>query len=70
MLSAIFICASAQAETPDADQMWKMIQEQQSVIDELKKKLEMTEQKVEVTEKKVDETAAEVEAATDAMVFS
>jgi hypothetical protein len=68
MLSAIFICASAQAETPDADQMWKMIQQQQSVIDELKKKLEMTEQKVEVTEKKVDETALEVEAATDAMV--
>ena len=40
MLSTIFICASAQAATPDADQMWKMIQQQQLVIDELKKKLE------------------------------
>ncbi|MDB9751829.1 hypothetical protein OAB56_02335 [Gammaproteobacteria bacterium] len=68
MLSTIFICASAQAATPDADQMWKMIQQQQLVIDELKKKLEKTDQKVEVTEKKVEETALEVEAATDAMV--
>jgi Outer membrane protein beta-barrel domain len=64
--STIFI-TFVQAETPDADEMWKIIQQQQKLIDQLQQKLEKTEQKVEVAEKKVEETAQEVEAAAEAI---
>jgi len=67
LISSAIIITSVQAETPDADEMWKIIQQQQKVIEQLQQKLEQTEQKVEVAEKKVEETVQEVEAATDAM---
>jgi Phosphate-selective porin O and P len=66
-LLSIFIFTAVQAETPDADEMWKIIQQQQKVIEQLQQKLEQTEQKVEVAEKKVEETAQEVEAAAEAI---
>jgi phosphate-selective porin O/P len=55
------------AEAPDAEEMWKIIQQQQKVIEQLQQKLEQTEQKVEVAEQKVEETAQEVEAAAEAI---
>lgn len=55
------------AETPDAAEMWKIIQQQQKVIEQLQQKLEKTEQKVEIAEQKVEETAQEVEAAAEAI---
>ena len=55
------------AEAPDAEEMWKIIQQQQKMIEQLQKKLEQTEQKVVVTEKKVEETAQEMEAAAEAI---
>jgi Phosphate-selective porin O and P len=59
--------SSAHAEAPDADEMWKIIQQQQKVIEQLQQKLEQTDKKVEVAEQKVEETAQEVEAAADAI---
>lgn len=67
ILSSGFLSTLAQAETPDADEMWKIIQQQQKVIEQLQQKLEKTEEKVEVAEKKVEETAQEVEAAAEAI---
>ena len=58
---------SVYAETPDAEEMWKIIQQQQKIIEQLQQKLEQTNQKVEVAEQKVEETAQEVEAAADAI---
>ncbi len=55
------------AAAPDAEEMWKIIQQQQKVIEQLQQKLELTEQKVEVTEQKVEETAQEIEAAAEAI---
>jgi Phosphate-selective porin O and P len=66
VLSAI--CVSlAQAETPDAEEMWKIIQQQQKTIEQLQQKLDQTEQKIEVAEQKVEETVQEVEAAAEAI---
>lgn len=48
------------AETPSLDEMWRVIQEQQKLIDELRGKLA-------VTEKKVEETADNVEVTADAI---
>jgi hypothetical protein len=59
--------SSAHAEAPNAEEMWKIIQQQQKVIEQLQQKLEKTEQKVEVAEQKVEETAQEVEAAAEAI---
>lgn len=67
VLMSTFVITSAYAETPDVNEMWKIIQQQQKIIEQLQKKLEMTEQKVEVTEKKVEETVQEVEAAAEAI---
>lgn len=68
VLALLVMCASsAHAEAPDAEEMWKIIQQQQEVINQLKQKLDQTEQKVQVTEKKVEETAQEVEAAAEAI---
>lgn len=62
------MCVSVtQAETPNAEEMWKIIQQQQKMIDQLQQKLEQTEQKVEVAEQKVEATAEEVEAAAEAI---
>ena len=62
------MCVSlSQAETPDAEEMWKIIQQQQKTIEKLQQKLDQTEQKVDVAEKKVEETAQEVEAAAEAI---
>jgi phosphate-selective porin O/P len=58
---------SAQAETPDTEEMWKIIQQQQKIIEQLQQKLEQTDQKVEVAEKKVEEATQEVEAAAEAI---
>ena len=72
--SALTFSTHSLAETPDAEQMWKIIQQQQQIIEELQQKLNMTEQKVQVTEQKVEETKQEVaatkqevEAAADAI---
>ncbi len=66
LLSAFFISA-AQAEAPDAEEMWKIIQQQQKVIEQLQQKLDLTEEKVELAEKKVEETAQGFEAAAEAI---
>lgn len=59
--------SSVYADVPNAEEMWKIIQQQQKVIEQLQQKLEQTEQKVEVAEQKVEETAQEVEAAAEAI---
>ena len=62
------MCVSlSQAETPDAEEMWKIIQQQQKTIEQLQQKLEQTDQKVDIAEKKVEETAQEVEVAVEAI---
>ena len=63
----VFIPFYAGAETPTAEEMWKVIQQQQKVIEELKAKLEQTEHKIAVTETKVGETDKKVETAAEAM---
>ncbi len=67
MLLSTFIFSVVQAETPGADEMWKIIQQQQKVIEQLQLKLEKTEQKVGAAQKKVEETAQEVESAVEAI---
>tara|TARA_R110002072_G_C7972974_1_gene535002 strand:- start:5589 stop:6902 length:1314 start_codon:yes stop_codon:yes gene_type:complete len=67
LLVNTFFFPLAHAETPDADEMWKIIQQQQKIIEQLQQKLEKTEQKVEVAEQKVEATAQEVEAAAEAI---
>ncbi len=67
LVYAAIAVSSVQAAAPDAEEMWKIIQQQQKVIEQLQQKLEQTEQKVEVAEKKVEETAQEVEAAAEAI---
>ena len=62
------MCVSlSQAEVPDAEEMWKIIQQQQKTIEQLQQKLEQTDQKVDIAEKKVEETAQEVEVAVEAI---
>lgn len=62
------LCTSVvNAETPNAEEMWKIIQQQQKVIEQLQQKLELTEEKIKVAEKKADQTAQEVEAAAEAI---
>jgi len=48
-------------EPPTAEQMWKIIQQQQKTIEELKAKLENTDQNVVATKEKVDANAEAVE---------
>ncbi|GJM04963.1 MAG: hypothetical protein DHS20C09_09540 [marine bacterium B5-7] len=67
LLANTFFFSLAHAETPGADEMWKIIQQQQKIIEQLQQKLEKTEQKVEVAEQKVEATAQEVEAAAEAI---
>lgn len=67
ILLSVFFITTAQAETPDAEEMWKIIQQQQKVIEQLQQKLELTEQKVDVAEKRVEETAQGFEAAAEAI---
>ena len=67
LLVNTFFFSLAHAETPDTDEMWKIIQQQQKIIEQLQQKLEKTEQKVEVAEQKVEATAQEVEAAAEAI---
>ena len=67
LLGSGLFSSSLLAETPDAAEMWKIIQQQQKLIEELQQKLEQTEQKVEVAEQKVEETVQEVEAAAEAI---
>lgn len=65
-----FMSSITMAETPDAEEMWRIIQKQQQIIEQLQRKLEQTEQKVDVANKKVDDTVQEVEAATEAIEVS
>jgi phosphate-selective porin O/P len=58
------------ADAPDAEEMWKIIQQQQKIIEQLQLKLEQTDQKIEVASKKVEETAEEVEVAVEAIEIS
>ncbi len=67
IISSTLFVTLVQAETPDADEMWKIIQQQQKIIEQLQQKLDKTEKKVEIAEKKVEATAQEVEAAADAI---
>lgn len=67
LVASLLFASAVQAETPDAEEMWKIIQQQQKVIEQLQQKLEQTEQKVEVAEQKVEETAQDVEAAAEAI---
>ena len=68
LLSAVTVAAGhAAAETPSAEEMWKIIQQQQQIIESLQQKLATTEKKVDVAEQKVAETQLEVEAAADAI---
>ncbi len=71
--SAFFITGSwaeTQAATPDAAEMWEIIQQQQKMIEQLQQKLEKTEQQMQVTEQQVDKTVQTVEAATEAMAIA
>lgn len=63
---SIFTTA-AMAEVPSTEEMWRIIQQQQVVIDELKTKLEKTEKKVSDAETRVTETEQKVEATADAI---
>ena len=56
----------SRAETPSAEEMWEIIQQQQQVIADLKARLDDTDQRVTVNEAKVEEAAEEVEAAAEA----
>ena len=62
----------AMAEAPpSAEEMWKIIQQQQETIDDLKAKLESTDQKVVATEEKVaanTEAVEEVEDSSDSLL--
>jgi len=48
-------------DMPDREEMWKIIQQQQQQIEELRGKIEKTVQKVEATDKKVEATGTAVE---------
>lgn len=63
------ICAGQvlAAEPPSREEMWRMIQEQQKTIDELKARLEGTDEKVKQVELKTEETDKKVEATADAV---
>ena len=67
VVSSFMFASQVMAETPDVEEMWKVIQEQQKVINQLQEKLELTEKKVEVANKRTDETAREMEAAAEAI---
>jgi len=54
------------AEPPSMEEMWQMIQQQQTVIEALQTQLESSEKKIAATEKKVEQTSEEVEAAAEA----
>jgi len=58
---------AAVAEVPSKEEMWRIIQQQQAVIDELKTKLETTEEKISNAETRVRETEQKVEATADAI---
>lgn len=55
---------AAAAETPSLDEMWRVIQEQQKVIEDLRTKLAATEGKVRETVENVEATAEAVEQAS------
>lgn len=61
---------SAHAEPPSQEEMWRIIQEQQKVIDDLKARLEKTDEKVQSAEQQVADTRQEMEAATEAMAVA
>lgn len=67
MILSTFFTSAVHAETPDADEMWKIIQQQQKIIEQLQQKLEVTEQKIEVAEQKVEVTEQKVEATAEAI---
>ncbi|MCG8324491.1 MAG: OprO/OprP family phosphate-selective porin [Thiotrichales bacterium] len=53
------------AEAPSADEMWRIIQEQQKVIEELKAQLQKTDQKVVETREEVEAAAEAIEVAQE-----
>lgn len=55
----------AMAAPPSAEEMWKIIQQQQEMINELKAKLDNTDQKVEATQEKVVANTKAVESVED-----
>lgn len=57
---------ASSAATPTPEEMWQMIQQQQTVIEALQTQLESSEKKIAATEKKVEQTSEEVEAAAEA----
>lgn len=63
LLAGLAPAAGAQ-EAPDAEEMWRIIQEQQRQIENLESQLRSAEQKTEQTEEKVEATARMVEQQT------
>lgn len=55
------------ADTPTAEEMWEIIQQQQQMIEELKTQLAKTGEKAAAAENKADEANRNVEAAADAI---
>jgi len=53
------------AEAPSAEEMWRIIQQQQREIDELKRQLAATNQRVEVTDQKLAVTEEKIEITGD-----
>ena len=47
-LGSVIAVSQASAQTPSAEEMWKIIQEQQATIEALQAKISETDQKVEV----------------------
>ncbi len=61
-LAGAMLASPAYADSlPTREEMWKIIQQQQTQIEELKGKMETTQKKVEATDKKVEATGTAVE---------
>ena len=67
ILSFFIYSSVAFAETPNVEEMWKIIQQQQKMIEELQNQLKASQDQIAATEKKVHETAEEMEAAAEAI---
>jgi len=58
---------TASAQTPTIEEMWRVIQQQQQVINDLKARLDVNEYKLTATEVKIEVTANAVELTADAV---
>jgi hypothetical protein len=60
-LAILLTSASAQAQTPTTEELWKVIQQQQAEIDALKSKDSATDQELALTREQVNATGAAVD---------